>query len=442
MSEWFHRLFNHQKVAQPRRHDFGRSINANINPQEHQLFNQAVDSFSAGKTVEAYEYYLSSLINFNGDLSNENVEVHYENEVLLFTLYQGSTIIHGKVTDKVFEAHAIITSNELMNVAIKRHILARNDQLTYARFYIHSDNLAVKIYLDNTTMTPQKIFYPLRELALNADYEKEYLHYHFKQVRLVDTEHLQPISNDELRIKYKAMQRWITDCQKELTQLPSNDNISTVSFTLLSLLFQIDYLLVPHKKIMQELFEKINSYFTDDERLVEQKNDELQHFVETLKALSFEEFIPNFYKAKYTFSPMEHTTTEELNQFIEASLEKFRWFKQHRYEHVASTISRYIPFYILYNYGIHPSYRALLHLLVEIQHSDFFVALGYKAMYDTNEQRFEKNSIITHIESTISPYQEQFPHLEAFGSELNYTTMEEFSHSFYIQLKNLDYTEL
>ena len=442
MSDWFNRLFHHSQAEKPILHHFGRSINAHLNPQEHQLFNQAVEAFREGKIVEAYEHYLRSLENFNAGVSNQNVVLHYENSDLHFKLYQGSALIQGVVTDKTFEAHSIITSRSWMNVAIKRHLLERNDQLTYVRYYTHGDFLQLKVYLDNTTMTPQKIFYPLRELALNGDYEKEYLYYHFKQSQLTEVEHLQTIDESELQIKYDAMQTWIADCQKELTQLPSNDNINTVSFTLLSLLFQIDYLLVPHKDIMQELFEKINSFFTDDERLVEQKNDELLTFIHKLKKLKFTEFTPHFYKAQYTFSPMEHTTSEELNQFIEASLEKFRWFRQHRYEHVAFTISRYIPLYILYNYGPHPSYRALLHLLVEIQNSDFFVSLGYKGLYHTEDKSFNKDAIITAINDAIEPYQEQFVHLETFGKTLNYTTLEEFSHSFYLHLKDLNYTEL
>ncbi len=441
MSDWFYRLFHHAKTAKPIVHHFGRSINAQLNPQEHELFNQAVEAFREGKKVEAFEYYLRSLENFNAALSNENVRLHYEEETLHFTLYQGTAIIRGTVTEKTFEAHSIITSRDLMNVAIKRHILERNEQLTYIRYYTHGDFLMLKLYLDNTTMTPQKIFYPLRELALNADYEKEYLHYHYKQKRLIEVDHLLPIDDNELRIKYDAMQSWITDCQKDLTQLPANDNISTVSFTLLSLLFQIDYLIVPHKDIMQETFEKINSYFTDDERLVEQKNDELLLFIESLQKLPYEAFVSQCYKAHYTFSPMEHTTMEELNLFIEASLEKFRWFRHHRYEHVASTINRYIPLYILYNYGLHPSYRALLHLIVEVQNSDYFVTLGYKAYYHKEKNRFEKDAIITAISDAITPYQKQFTHLKPFGKTLDYTTVEEFSHSFFLHLKNLNYTE-
>ena len=442
MIEWIEHFFHHTTETEPYTHLFGRTINANLNPNEHQIFNQAVEAFRKGQTCKAFEYYFSSLENFNAGQSNQNINFHYENDNLQFELYQGTAIIRGVITDKVFQADCIITRTEALNVASKRHLLERNDLLTYIKYYIHGEHLKCKLYLDNTTMTPQKIFYPLRELVLNADYEKEYLHYHFKQEQLIDSKQLTAVDEEELGIKYDALQRWITECQNELKQLPNNDTVSTVSFTLLRLLFQIDYLLVPHLDIMQELFEKINSFFTDDERLVEQKNDELLTFIEKLQQLPFETFKQNFYKAKYTFSPLEHSTVEEVNQFIEASLEKFRWFKHHRYEHVAATISRYIALYVLYNYGVHPSYRALLHLLVETQNSTYFVALGYTPYYHEEEQRFEKKTIIKKIDAIITPYQKKYSSLLPFGEALNYTTLEEFSHSFYRQLQMLDYIEL
>jgi len=442
MNDLFYHFFHPTKTAEPIRHHFGRGINAHLNPNEPQLFNQSIEAFREAQTLQAYQYYLQSLENFNADDSNQNIILRDEGETLHFKLFQGSAIVHGSVTEKTFTAYAVITTCDMMNVAIKRHILERNDQLTYVSYCTDKKELHLKLYLDNTTMTPQKIFYPLRELALNADYEKEYLHYYFKQPSLSDTEHLEYLDEQELHIKYKAMQNWVQNCQKELEQLPSNDNNTTVSFTLLTLIFQIDYLLVPRVDIMQEIFEKINSYFNNDERLLEQKNDELLAFVEKLKNMTFTEFKPHFYKAKQTFAPTEHTTIDELNQFIEGSLEKYRWFKQNRYTHVASTINHYIPLYILYNYGIHPSYKALLHLLIEVQNSDFFRALGYKELYDPSKKSFNTSAIITIVKEAIEPYQEQFNNLTPFGEALNYTTLEEFSHSFILNLKSLDYTEL
>jgi len=442
MSDWFHRLFYHNHTIRTLHHQFGRGINAQINPEEPQLFDLALESFLTDDTIKAFEYYLRSLENFTQEKPNQNILLTQKETGLEFTLYQGCAIVHGEITKSSFNAYAVITSKHLMDVAVKRHLLERNDLLTYVGYATHDEKLILKLSLDNTTMTPQKIFYPLRELALNADYEKEYLHYHYEKQEMVEVEHLQPLDENELQIKYNAMQEWSAACQKELTQLPSNDNTSMVSFTLLSLIFQIDYLLVPHGDIMQEIFEKVNSFFTEDERLVEQKNDELLIFIQKLQALDFASFKPYFYKAKLTFAPTEHTTTEELNMFIEGVLEKYRWFKHHRYSHVASTLNRYIPLYILYNYGLHPSYHALLHLLVEVQNSTFFSALKYKPLYDEQERRFDKTAIIDAIEEAILPYKEQFANLEPFGKALNYNTIDEFSHTYFLNLKNLDYTEI
>jgi hypothetical protein len=108
MSNWFDRLFNHSTATKPLLHHFGRSINAQLHPNEHQLFTQASEAFQEDKIVEAYELYLRSLENFNGELSNENVEIHYEDKTLHFRLDQGTAVIHGVVTDKTFEAHSVM----------------------------------------------------------------------------------------------------------------------------------------------------------------------------------------------------------------------------------------------------------------------------------------------------------------------------------------------
>lgn len=441
MGEWFERFFHQLTTEQPLPHHFGRNINAQINPGEQQLFTQALEAFREGRIIEGYEHYLRSLENFSGRDSNNNIIVEVNEDVLHFELCQGCAIVHGRVTDKIFEAYAVITTDALTDVAVKRHLLERNDVLTYVRYYTHNGKVLLKLYLDNTTMTPQKIFYPLRELALNADYEKEYLRYHYKQPSLTEVEHLEPIDDEELRIKYATMQEWISNCQRDIKELPANDNNTTVSFSALTLLFQIDYLLLPQKDMAQEIIEKVTSFFQEDERLVEQKNDELLNFIAKLQKLDLESFSNHFYKARYTFTPMERATIEELNQFVSASLEKVSWFKQQRYSYVVSTIYRYMALYMLYNFGVHPSYRALLHLLVEINSSHFFEALGYEPLYDEREHTFRKSTIVSRITDAIEPYQNEFTHLKSFGKELNYTTLEEFSHSFYLHLKNLDYSE-
>jgi hypothetical protein len=439
MADWFSRLFEHNE---PLRHQFGRGINASVAPQEPELYNDAMIAFEEGRILDAYKDFLTSLQNFKEEKATGNITIREEKDALYFELLQGSLIVKGKVTDKLFEARALIADASGCNVAIKRRLIERNYQLTYARYYIHNDRIYLKIYLDNTTMSPQKVFYPLRELALNGDYEKEYIVSEFGDSCLLETSHVTAMSEDEKTLKYRCLQAWIGEGQERIKHLPANDNAGMIAFTYLTLLMQIDYLLVPRQKIGRDIIRHVTDYFNDEEKSVEQKNMELQTFLEELGELTFDTFAPQLYRLTLTFSPMERASHDEIATFIEETFNKVRWYKSNRYQRVIMTIYRYIPLYLLYNYGVHPSLQELLHLLVQIQQSDFFAELGYAPLYDAQNERFEKRIIAQRIAKAIKPYEEQFPQLEDFSQTLNYSDLEKFSYSFLLQVKHLDYSEL
>ena len=439
MPDWFHRFFDHKELE---RYQFGRSINALINPKEPELFEASSEAFEQEKIIEAYRYFLLSLQNFNKETPNHNIVITEEPHSLHFELLQGSANIIGTVTEKSLEAECLIADARQTDVAVKRRLLERNYQLTYTRFYTVDNKIKFKIRLDNTTMTPQKVFFPLREIALNADYEKEYIASEFSEKALLDTRHIIAISEEEKQQKYRFMQKWIEECQEKIKRLPSDDNAGMIAFTYLTLLLQIDYLIVPKKKIGQKILRHITDYFSDDDKPVERKNSELQAYVTVLQETSYTAFAPQLYNTIVTFSPTERATHEEIVAFIDESLGKIRWYKNNRYSRVIMTIHCYIALYLLYNYGLHPSLRALLHLVVEVHYADYFKDLGYKPLYDPTAQNFEKRQIISRIEKAITPYQQQFKQLKPFGEKLGFSSLEQFSHDFYLQLKHLDYTEV
>ena len=158
--------------------------------------------------------------------------------------------------------------------------------------------------------------------------------------------------------------------------------------------------------------------------------------------MTFEEFSSNFYNAKYTFNQTDKTPKEEMDNFISESLLKIRWYKNNRYTQVISTIYKYISFYILYNYGLNLVVKELLHTLVEIQNPIFFKDLGYTELYNEEEESFSQKTIIKRIENIINPHQDRYKLLESFGEELNFTSLNEFSNSFYLQIQNLNFEEI
>ncbi len=421
---------------------YGRGIHALPNPQEKELFESASSALIHGDILSGYEYFLSSLIHKESSFPHAHLSIERDSEELRFSLFQGYAPIKGIITPTSLEAHADIAVSARLHVAIKRRFLERNFQLTYCRFSDTEGVIRLSIRLDNATITPQKIFFPLREIALNADFEKEFIASEFDESALLDYNHLIPIDPVKIHRNYSIMQKWITETRQSLIGLLSNDNTGMASFSYLALLLQIDYLFLPHKKMAKNISEKINGYFMDDEKLTEDKNADLEQYLSELEAMDIESFSTQFYDSAYTFSPYEQAMHDEIASFIDESLIKVRWYKNNRSNYVIPVIYRYISLYILYNYGLHPSLRALFHLHIEIYAYDFFETEDEIPLYDPITRTFKQNLIAQRIGEAIEPYMSRYKALRNFDDLLDYTDLDHFSQSFYLQIKNLDYTEL
>ncbi|MCW8894824.1 MAG: hypothetical protein OQK48_01835 [Sulfurimonas sp.] len=424
------------------KHQFGRGINANLCENEEELFNKSYEAFEKKDILNAYEYFFKSLENFSNGESNNNIILTKEGDRLNYEIFQGTARITGYITEDHLYAESILTKQSSTNVALKRYLLERNYLLTYAYYFSDDEYIKLKLFFNNITMTPQKIFFPLREIALNADFDKEFTKYEFPDVVIEDIEHIKPIDENELSIKYDFLHKWIDEMAHKISTFPSNDNAAMKSFTLLHLLFKIDYLIVPKYDLYHKISIKVQEYFIDEESTVEAKNEELETYILELKDINLDKFATKFYDAKYTFNPSEKTLHEEVEIFISESLAKIRWYKNNRYNQVIPIIYEYIALYLLFNYGLTPVMKQLLHILVEIQNPVFFRTLNYDTLYNEKNESFSKRAIISRIEDIIAPYQSRFKLLKPFGDKLNYTTLNEFSNSFYLQLKNLNFEEI
>lgn len=418
---------------------YGRGIHAHPNPNEQQLFDDSSRFFMEHNTIEGYRCFFESIRHSDGP---EHLILHSSADQIEFTLFQSSAIIHGHVSVEHFYAYARIADASRLNVATKRRLLERNFQLTYAHFSQKEGQILLSIELHNTTITPQKIFFPLRELALNADFEKEFIASEFDEAALLETDHITPLQDERLQTLYTTMHLWIDKTKESLVGLLSNDNNGMASFSYLALLLQIDYLLLPRKKIAREINEKINGYFLDDEKLTTDKNSDLESYLNELATMSFDSFRTQFYNAPTTFSVYDPAMHDDIASFIDESLAKVRWYKNNHVNYVIPIIYRYIALYALFNYGLHPSLRALFHLHVEIYTADFFTTLGEKALYDPATKTFDTDLISDRIANAITPYTHRYKNLRNFAKDLNYSDCDHFSQSLYLNIKNLDFQEL
>jgi len=422
--------------------NFGRGINASINPDEEELFYKSYESFEKKDILDAYEYFFESLITFTNEDSNQNIILKRTPKELKFEIYQGCSKITGLITQETLYAETIITKTRLATVALKRYILERNYQLTYANYFSDSEYIKLKLYQDNITLTPQKIFFPLRELALNSDFDKEHIRSEFSDIKLHDTTHILSLEIKELEVKFKYLKLWIEELEAKVLTLPSNDNSGMQSFLYLNILFKIDYLISPKFKMYQELSKKIAEYFGSENSTIEAKNEELKKYLLTLKELKFEEFSNNFYNAKYTFDPIETSSYDDIVIFITESQNKIKWYKSSRYLQIIPTIYNYIAFNSLYNYGMKPVLKELFHTLVKIQNSSYFKELGCSTQYDEESQTFSKRQIVSKLKTIIENSADKYKNLVVFTDDLDFSSMNDFSSSYYTMLKNLDFEEV
>lgn len=422
-------------------HTFGRGIHADIAKNEEELYTQAYEAFEQKKVLDGYEYFLRSLINYKGEISNDNIILEKTDDSLKFELYQGSAKIYATVTKENLYAEVSVAKTQSASVALKRYILERNYQFTYISYFSDGEFIKLKLFVDNLILSPQKVFYPLRELALNADFDKEHIFSEFSDATLADIEHIKPLNKEELQIKYDFMQHSITELETKVLTLPSNDKDGMQAFLYLNFLFKIDYLIAPNFALYQKISKKVQEYFLDETSSVEMKNEELKLYIMELKELNFEEFSKNFYAAKYTFEQTEKSSFEELSKFIGESFTKIKWYKSNRYNQIIPTIYTYIAFYALYNYGLNNILKALLHLFIEITHSKYFEQLGYKPLYNETTQSFEKRKIISTIDIIIHKEQQKYKNLKPFGNNLNFNSLNEFAYSFYQEIQNLNFDE-
>jgi len=431
---------NFFETKTPLRHSFGRCINAKLAPNEEELFNKSYEAFETQNILDAYEYFFKSLENFSDKKSNQNVLISREQERLNFTIFQGSAKITGHVTKEQLYAESTLCKSPSAHVALKRYILERNYQLTYANYFSDDEYIKLKLHHDNSTITPQKIFFPLRELAINIDKEKELLLDEFNDLEGIELDHIEVMDSHLKETKLRFFREWIDKTEQNISLMPTQEQSGAIAFVWLVLLLKIDYFVTPRGKLGYDIYEAISEYYLDDNKLVEEKNDALEKAVVKLKELDSTKLSKSLYQVKQTFDIFNPNTLDEVHNFINETLAKAIWYKEHRYEEIMLSIYEYLGLYTLYNFDMNSCLRELVQLNVRLHNTDFYSAIGYESLF--KDEKLNSSKLNALIKEIINKNTKQYPHLLHFEEELNYETIEKFHHSFFLALNNLNFSEL
>ncbi len=425
---------DHSSVGQPKI-SFGRYTDAYKEREKYQAWDKSMAAFEEGNYAE----YFSNFFFYLRDDDLENVKFSTSEHIAYFEIYQGSKLLVGTADNKNIRVEAKIAKTNNLNIGLLRRLLELNFTLKYGRYALDDNNWLTMVFEAKTSDTnPYKLYYGLKELALNADKQDDILESEFSNLESINNSHIVEISASEKRTKYEYLKGSIGDTLHllENTSLNLDKFPGASSYVLLDLIYKNDYLLKPEGKTM-ELFEKMHRmFFVKNGESPASKNQVLLHEFEDLHKVTFEDFSEELYEVNSTFGITQPSGHERLVEFIQTELPNSEYYYSNGHDVFAQSIFSYIVGYCLFNFSLPSPDKAFLHLFYMISESDYFTQLGF-----SHEMALEgvlnKSNIKREIKNICKTYHEEYGEIAPDFALLNFESKLKFSRSYLTMLASL-----
>lgn len=435
----FNRLFgaSEKAIEQPDIR-FGRYSDSYKATDNYRAWDEALEKFEAEDFLGSYEAFFRYL----RDDQEDNVKCWQEGQKIHFELYQGSKKIAGVADERQLRAEARIARSNELNVNFMRQLIDRNFDLNYSRFSLDDDN-HISIVFDTYTLdgSPYKLYYALKEMAVNADKQDDLLLEEFKVLQAVESAHLTDLPEAEKEVKYQYFQQEVKKVLDEIDQglLNKEQYPGGVAYLLLDLTYRLDYLTKPEGFTMEALERIHRLYFAKEDKTIAQKNQllckEFQKLLERPKA----DFFKEMYRVKTTFGITAPVNHDRLVSVIDGELGHMDWYRDNNYPKIAQAIPSYIVGFSIFNYALPKPDRDLFHLYFQITEQAYFQNLGFTLdFYDAAKNVFNKKAIRRAVEEIIEENQDKYERISPIYSILRYESMVDFSKSFLLMVRTMD----
>jgi hypothetical protein len=414
---------------------FGRYSDNNKTVDKVEKWNEAEKLFKEKK----YHDSIAAFFEYLKDDEKENVTYKRDGNKGTFEFYQGSKIIRGFYDDELFEAEVHLAQMPNASVSVMRRLLEMNFQLYYSRYALDGDKICMFFDSNIETSNPGKLYYGLKELATKADKHDDLLVQDFTSLLLIDTEHIIQIPEDEKAVKLKYFKKWIQETLDLIGGVDTDKFSGGIAYLLLALAYRIDYLIIPHGKLLSELEKIVEIYFRKDDRLVTEKNGEMMECYQKLLIKDKEEFYPYMFRSNYTFSIVTPQNFKTIADAIYNANQNIAWYKENKLNDVAAQISEYGLSYCQYSYSLPRPISQLYHLLMKVNYGDYFKELHFKNYYfNAATKEYNKEAIIEKIKAICESWKEKYPGLDFKTDKLKFDNNVSFNQSFTTEIEYLN----
>jgi hypothetical protein len=419
----------------------GRYTDSYKEKQQYDAWEIALSKFEAEDYLAAYEAFFKYL----RDEREDNVRWQPRTEGGFdFEILQGSKRVTGVANAQKFVAEARIVKAQNLSVAVMRRLVESNFNLEYSRYALdESDNLVIKFDSNALDASPFKLYYALKELAVNADKQDDLLLDEFGALLTpIDMGSKIELTEAERTIKHTFLVDKISTLFAEIEnkKLDGEKYPGGISYLLLDTAYRIDYLTTPEGFIMETIERIHRNYFSTESKTMIQKNALILAEFEKIKNRSKELTFNELYGTTSTFGILQPKQHDALVALIDGELPNRDWYEQNGHPGVALAVPSYIVGHALFTYSLPKPDRELLGLYYKIFEPDYFKSLNYTPQYlNVATGVFDQKAIKAAIKTITDNHLEKFPKLAPDLSLLDFKTASKFATSYLMVLRGLDF---
>jgi len=387
---------------------FGRYSDSFKNEEQVEKWRIALDQFKQKEYVSAYRHFFSYL---RDDAAN-NVKITDENEGLHFEVLQGSKKISGTADSKHIHAEVKVVKSNKLNVAFMRKLMEKNYNLKYSRFALADDNT---VYMKFSTTaeagSPEKLYYALKEVAIQADKLDDLLINEFSTLEAIDNTHIIPLSDEEAATKIKWLRKYITDSKAIIENIGISKNEGDKAYITLALVFKLDYLITPEGKVMDLLEKAQTAYYRQmDNKSPQEKIEEMMESFDEIIEMTDEQLKGELYQTTSTFGLGTPTGHNIISDMIENTSKNLKAAIEGRNYNVAKAIAEYVSGYSLFFYGMQKPTKRFFEFLMKILNYEFYQELGFQRNY-LEDGNLNKSAIKKRIAEINDSFKVEFPNI-------------------------------
>jgi hypothetical protein len=418
---------------------FGRFTDSYKTNVQYNAWDLALRAFEEKSYLESYRHFFSYLNTSNTDA----VTTKEEQETITFEILQGSKKILGIASNTKVTAISKIAKAKSLNIGFMRKLVELNYTLDYCRFALDNENCICLIF-DTSTIdgSPYKLYYALKENALNADKLDDLFFDEFEELEGIEYGSKVNLLVDIQNYKYNFLVNRMNYVLKTVEESPIAEKYpGGNAYLLMSTNYFLDYLISPEGTVM-DIFEKINTdYFDNSGKSLLQKNTQIIKDFQNILSKSQEDIQKQLYTTSATFGVTTPRQHENFGEYIDTEISSMDWYLENGHPEIALAVPNYIVGYALFNNALPKPDRDMLDLYIRIMEQAYFNGLGYNYKYiDSVSKIFNKENIIKAIKKISENNHFKYPNFNPIVETILFTNSIEFAKSFLVTLRNCDLT--